>query len=99
MSTRGALISPDEYIALKKLVKSEISRRSTSASVGSMTQYNGSSYDYGTQLSRSDLVLDEHIRKITQPVDAICGSNYTQASHSLVTADTLNAASAKIYEL
>lgn len=48
MSTRGALISPDEYIALKKLVKSEISRRSTSASVGSMTQYNGSSYDYGT---------------------------------------------------
>lgn len=98
MSTRGALISPDEYLALRNLVKSEISRRSTSASVGSMAQYS-SGYNYGTQPTRSVLVLDEHIRKITQPVDAICGSNYTQGDHSYITADILNAASAKIYEL
>ena len=70
-TNRGELISPSDYTNLKALVEKEISRRSNSKSVGSMSGYNNSNWKYGTTPSRSVKITNEHIKKITQPLDAV----------------------------
>lgn len=91
--SRENLISPQDYIALKELVKREIQRRSKAASVGSMSAYAGANYDYSvTPASKTQEITDEHIQKITRPLDAVTGGGLTQAAHEIILADTLNAA-------
>ena len=96
---RGELITEEEYIALKKIAEREVSVRSDSRSIGSMSNYNGNAYKYDVTPSQSEKVLLEHIRKITVPLDAICGSNLTQPINSAINADVLNEATAKYYAL
>ena len=96
---RGELITEEEYIALKKIAEREVSVRSDSRSIGSMSNYNGDSYKYDVIPTQSEKVLSEHIRKITEPLDAIWGSNLTQPINSAINADVLNEATAKYYAL
>lgn len=42
MAEQGGLISPEDFASLKKLVNTEITRRSNSNSTGSLSAYNGS---------------------------------------------------------
>lgn len=42
MAEQGGLISPEDFTSLKKLINTEITRRSNSNSAGSLSAYNGS---------------------------------------------------------
>lgn len=88
---KSELINASDFTTLKKLVKSEITRRSNSASVGSMKSYNGTSYDYTiTPAQGKDIKINlEHIQKITKPLDAVTGSNTTPGKNANVIASVL----------
>lgn len=98
--SRENLISPQDYITLKELVKKEVQRRSNAASVGSMSAYAGSNYDYSvTPASRTQKITDEHIQKITKPLDAVTGGSLTPAVHGMVLAEALNSAATVVANL
>ena len=42
MAEQGGLISSEDFTSLKKLINTEITRRSNSNSTGSLSAYNGS---------------------------------------------------------
>lgn len=86
MAAQGGLISASDFTTLKNLVKNEINRRSNSKSVGSMSAYNGSSYNYTTTPTKGGNINLEHIQKITKPLDAVTGSNTTPGTHATITA-------------
>lgn len=93
-ASRGNKITASDFTSLKKLVKDEINRRSNSRSTGSMSDYNGSKYNYSTNPATGGKILREHITKITQPLDAVTGGSTTPGNGAAVTALTLvNAAS------
>ncbi len=86
MAAQGGLISASDFTTLKNLVKNEINRRSNSKSVGSMSAYNGSSYNYTTTPAKGGNINLEHIQKITKPLDAVTGNNTTPGTHATITA-------------
>lgn len=86
MAAQGGLISASDFTTLKNLVKNEINRRSNSESVGSMSAYNGSSYNYTTTPEKGGNINLEHIQKITKPLDAVTGNNTTPGTHATITA-------------
>ena len=100
-TNKGELISASDFTTLKKLVKSEITRRSNSASVGSMSSYNGASYDYTiTPAQGKDIKINlEHIQKITKPLDAVTGSNTTPGKNANVIASVLTNATTSVGNL
>lgn len=100
-TNKGELISASDFTTLKKLVKSEITRRSNSASVGSMSSYNGASYDYTiTPAQGKDIKINlEHIQKITKPLDAVTGSNTTPGTNANVIASVLTNATTSVGNL
>lgn len=63
MAAQGGLISASDFTTLKNLVKNEINRRSNSKSVGSMSAYNGSSYNYATTPAKGGNINLEHIQR------------------------------------
>lgn len=88
-ANKGELISASDFTTLKNLVKSEITRRSNSASVGSMSSYNGTSYDYTIIPTKGGSINLEHIQKITKPLDAVTGSNTTPGTNANIIASVL----------
>ena len=100
-TNKGELISASDFTALKKLVKSEIIRRSNSASVGSMSSYNGTSYDYTiTPAKGKDIKINlEHIQKITKPLDAVTGGSTTPKKNAKVIASVLTNATTSVGNL
>ena len=64
-----------------------------------MSGYNGSNYNYSTNPSTGGKILREHITKITQPLDAVTGSNITPSGGAAVTASTLTTAASKVATL
>ena len=99
MAAQGELFSASDFTELKNLVKNEIKRRSNSNSVGSMKAYNGSSYNYTTIPEKGRIIKNEHIQKITKPLDAITGKNTTPSSESTVLSLTLSTATASVGNL
>lgn len=97
MASTNSLISANDFITLKQSLKSELTRRSNANSVGSMSNYNTSSWDYSITPSKSSKILKEHITKITQPIDAISGSNLTDSD--AINATQLINATSKLAEL
>ena len=55
MADRGDLITTEDFTDLKKMVDSEISRRSADGSIGSMSAYGGAEYQYSTAPSPIDI--------------------------------------------
>ena len=98
-TNKGELISASDFTTLKKLVKSEITRRSNSASVGSMSSYNGASYDYTITPAKDKNIKLEHIQKITKPLDAVTGSNTTPGTNANVIASVLTNATTSVGNL
>lgn len=96
MAEKDELITADDFVSLKKLVSNEISRRSTSNSVGSMSNYNGSNYQYTVSPASGKKITYEHIQKITAPLDAIDGGSLTPEQGTLVYADILKNALIKV---
>lgn len=92
MAAQGELINASDFTALKKLVKSEITRRSNSASVGSMKAYNGTSYDYTTTPAKGKDIKLEHIQKITKPLDAINVTGLNPNANTIVYARQITTA-------
>ena len=86
MAAQGGLISASDFTTLKNLVKNEINRRSNSKSVGSMSAYNGSSYNYTTTPAKGGNINLEHIQKITKPLDAVTGNSATPGTYATITA-------------
>ena len=96
MAEKGVLITAEDFTTLKKLVDGEITRRSNSASVGSMSAYSGSNYAYSTAPAQGGKIAHEHIRKITDPLDAVDGVTSTPEQGTMVFADTMKNALVKL---
>ena len=96
MADRGDLITIEDFTELKKMVDSEISRRSTSGSIGSMSAYCGSDYQYSTPPSRGIKITREYIRKITEPMDAVDGVETTPGKGTIILAETMRNALVKL---
>ena len=98
-ASKGGLISASDFTTLKNLVKTEITRRSNSASVGSMSSYNGTSYNYTTTPAKGGKINLEHIQKITKPLDAVTGGSTTPATGAKVIASVLTNATTSVGNL
>ena len=96
MADRGDLITTEDFTDLKKMVDSEISRRSADGSIGSMSAYGGAEYQYSTAPSRDIEIGREYIRKITEPLDAIDGVETTPRKGTIILAETMRNALAKL---
>lgn len=99
--TKGGPIAAADFNDLKALVKAEIQRRGKSEgtsknySVGSMANYATSTYDYSETPAAGVIIREEHIQKITQPLDAVRGTTTSIAKGDIITAaDMKNASSA-----
>lgn len=90
MPKTNELISSADFVNLKATVKKEITRRSNSKSTGSMAAYNNASYEYTTPPAKGVQVAQEHINKITQPLDAVNGGKLTPEAGALIRAGTLD---------
>ena len=99
MAAKGDLITSDEFNLLKRMVQEEINRRSTSRSRGSMSAYNGSAYQYTMTPAKGVTVTNEHIQKVTKPLDAVNGSSITPTPSGDVEASTVQQAAQKLNEL
>ena len=99
MADRGDLITTEDFTDLKKMVDSEISRRSADGSIGSMSAYCGAEYQYSTAPSRDIEIGREYIRKITEPLDAIDGVETTPRKGTIILAETMRNALAKLNDL
>lgn len=83
MANWGQKVYPSDYAEIKALLKAEVGRRGKTEgtargqSVGSMASYNGSAYDFSTQPTAGAYIKNEHIQKITKPLDAIKGTSIT----------------------
>ena len=81
MANWGQKVYPSDYAEIKALLKAEVGRRGKTEgtarrqSVGSMASYNGSAYDFSTQPTAGAYIKNEHIQKITKPLDAIKGTS------------------------
>ena len=77
MANWGQKVYPSDYAEIKALLKAEVGRRGKTEgtargqSVGSMASYNGSAYDFSTQPTAGAYIKNEHIQKITKPLDAM----------------------------
>lgn len=99
MPAKGNNISPQDFVNLKALVKKEMQRRTNAKSSGSMAAYCNSNYDYSEIPNSSKLIKDEHVQKITQPIDATTGSKTTPSSKATIYADVLDKAAVTIANL
>ena len=99
MASKDTLISAQDFITLKNSVKTELTRRSNSKSVGSMSKYIGTDYEYSVNPAKSKKILSEHIVKITTPLDAINKGSLTPNSDSLVIASTIESAASLVNNL
>ena len=98
-ANKGELFSASDFTTLKNLVKNEINRRSNSKSVGSMSAYNGSSYNYTTTPAKGGNINLEHIQKITKPLDAVNGGNLTPNANTNVYATQITTATSIVSSL
>ena len=98
MANWGQKVYPSDYSEIKALLKAEIGRRGKTEgtargqSVGSMASYNGSVYDFSTQPKAGAYIKNEHIQKITKPLDAIKGTSTTPGNGVQITASRLSQA-------
>ena len=105
MANWGQKVYPSDYSEIKALLKAEIGRRGKTEgtargqSVGSMASYNGSAYDFSTQPKAGAYIKNEHIQKITKPLDAIKGTSTTPGNGVQITASRLSQAAAVLSEL
>ncbi len=90
VSNKDSLITPQDFVDLKALVKNEMQRRANPKSSGSMAAYCNADYDYKELPTSSRFITDEHIQKITQPIDAATGSKKTPESHDAIYAEILD---------
>lgn len=104
MANWGQKVYPSDYSEIKALLKAEIGRRGKTEgtargqSVGSMASYNGSAYDFSTQPKAGAYIKNEHIQKITKPLDAIKGTSTTPGNGVQITASRLSQAAAVLSE-
>lgn len=96
MADTGDLLTASEITSLKKLTDEEVVRRSNSKSIGSLSAYTGSNYQYGIVPAADETVLREHIQKITEPINAIDGKTVTPEQASLALAATFKDALVKV---
>lgn len=105
MANWGQKVYPSDYAEIKALLKAEVGRRGKTEgtargqSVGSMASYNGSAYDFSTQPTAGAYIKNEHIQKITKPLDAIKGTSTTPENGAQITASRLSQAAAVLSEL
>ncbi len=99
MAEQGGLISPEDFTSLKKLVNTEITRRSNANSSGSISTYKGTSWQFSETPANGKFITYEHIQKITAPLNAIDGNTPTPDKESLVYAQTLKDCLVKINDL
>ena len=105
MANWGQKVYPSDYAEIKALLKAEVGRRGKTEgtargqSVGSMASYNGSAYDFSTQPTAGAYIKNEHIQKITKPLDAIKGTSITPENGAQITASRLSQAAAVLSEL
>lgn len=66
--TVGNRYLASEFIELKAKVKEEMLRRKYK---GTLVSYGSSAYDYTVQPTDGDVVLPEHVNKISEPLNAI----------------------------
>lgn len=90
MPKTNDLISSADFVNLKATVKKEITRRSNSKSTGTMKAYTGAAYEYTTPPAKGVQVAQEHINKITQPLDAVNGGKLTPEAGALIRAGALD---------
>ena len=65
-----------DFIALKARVKAECLRRKY---IGSVASYGGAAYDYAVIPAAGNVVLPEHLNKLTEPLNAIAPTGYNTA--------------------
>ena len=99
MAEQGGLISPEDFTSLKKLINTEITRRSNANSSGSISTYKGTSWQFSETPANGKFITYEHIQKITTPLNAIDGNTPTPDKESLVYAQTLKDCLVKINDL
>ncbi|NCC55701.1 MAG: hypothetical protein EOM11_09525, partial [Erysipelotrichia bacterium] len=85
----GDVITTAKFINIKARVKAEVLRRN---GYGSLTSYGGTSYDYATAPATGNPPIEEHIRKIQDPMQAISTVSIPvdRSAGDLITWDDLN---------
>lgn len=92
MAKYGDIISAADFNNLKSVVDKEIERRSQPNSKGSMEAYTTVQYQYNDKPALGVPIKDEHIYKITIPLDAVNNGSITPKNGGYInTAYIINA--------
>lgn len=86
MAKYGDVISAADFNNLKSVVDKEIERRSQPNSKGSMEAYTTVQYQYNDKPALGVPIKDEHIYKITIPLDAVNNGSITPKNGGYINA-------------
>lgn len=86
MAKYGDVISAADFNNLKSVVDKEIERRSQPNSNGTMKNYTTSQYQYNDKPALGVPIKDEHIYKITIPLDAVNNGSITPQNGGYINA-------------
>lgn len=86
MAKYGDIISAADFNNLKSVVDKEIERRSQPNSKGSMEAYTTVQYQYNDKPALGVPIKDEHIYKITIPLDAVNNGSITPKNGGYINA-------------
>lgn len=86
MAKYGDIISAADFNNLKSVVDKEIERRSQPNSKGSMEAYTTAQYQYNDKPALGVQIKDEHIYKITIPLDAVNNGSITPKNGGYINA-------------
>lgn len=86
MAKYGDIISAADFNNLKSVVNKEIERRSQPNSKGSMEAYTTVQYQYNDKPALGVPIKDEHIYKITIPLDAVNNGSITPKNGGYINA-------------
>lgn len=86
MAKYGDIISAADFNNLKSVVDKEIERRSQPNSNGTMKAYTTAQYQYNDKPALGVSIKDEHIYKITIPLDAVNNGSITPQNGGYINA-------------
>lgn len=86
MAKYGDIVSAADFNNLKSVVDKEIERRSQPNSKGSMEAYTTVQYQYNDKPALGVPIKDEHIYKITIPLDAVNNGSITPKNGGYINA-------------
>lgn len=86
MAKYGDIISAADFNNLKSVIDKEIERRSQPNSKGSMEAYTTVQYQYNDKPALGVPIKDEHIYKITIPLDAVNNGSITPKNGGYINA-------------